>query len=370
LQRALRAAEASGHLVIAARAELSLAFVHGHMLRRHAQGRFWVDLAGATLERLGDAPRKTVIERLLLEGDLLADEGRANEAAPVFERALALQEAAFGPDHPSVATTLARLATTSATLERFPEAFAFARRSLEASERLLGPEHPALSIPLHSMGFLFYSSGRIAEGRPFLERALAIETRAFGADHPELVKTLIALSNLHDDHASAIALLERAWAIQERTAGPSHPDSLLILKNLAVSYGLIGRHQAQLAHAERALPIEEGLLGPEHPEVAVTLLMIGQAHAGLGRPARGLPYLERAFSVAEARPLTDSLAAGRVTRMDARRQLADALWQVGRERDRARTLALDGLSLAQGDGDEMAAARASLEAWLAGHQRP
>src|SRR5262249_34794673 len=36
LYRALNAAEASGHLMIAARAELSLAHLHGLMLRRHA----------------------------------------------------------------------------------------------------------------------------------------------------------------------------------------------------------------------------------------------------------------------------------------------------------------------------------------------
>jgi eukaryotic-like serine/threonine-protein kinase len=366
LHRALQAAEASGHLTIAARAELSLAFSEGTLLRRHAQGHVWVDLAGATLERLGDAPL-IATERLVVLGNLLYDEGRANDAVPAFERALALQEAAFGPDHPSVATTMSRLAMVQATRERFDEAIDLARRALAAEERLLGPDHPGLSARLHSVAFVLFMAGRAAESRSHMERCLALEERAFGADHPTLVKTLIVLSNLQDAPAAAIALLERARAAQERAAAPSQPDLAIIYKNLAISLDLLGRHREQLASAERALALEDALLGPEHPERIETLLLIGRAHAKLGRPAQGLPFLERGLALARSHLPTDAYSVGRGTQANARQQLAEALWQMGRERARARALMLDALSIVQAGGAETASARAEIETWLARH---
>ncbi|WP_437753504.1 protein kinase domain-containing protein [Sorangium sp. So ce1389] len=369
IYRALAAAQASGHLTVAARAELSLAHVHGVMLRRHPQGHVWADLAAATLERVGDAPLVSA-DRLLVLGKLLLDEGRANEALPHLQQALALQERALGPDDLTVATTLGRLARALSNVERYPEALALAQRSLAVQERLLGPDHPDLAASLNAIAFILYMSQRSAEGIPLASRALAIQERAFGPDHPALVKTIIGLSNLHSGPRDALALLQRARDIQERSVGAEHPDMVYILKNMAISHGLLRETDEQLACAERALAIEEKLLGPDHPDLANTLVVLGQAHDRLGHPERGLPFLERALAITEARPLTDSYAIGRSARVNIRGQMADTLWAIGRDRGRARALVTGALEVARGGGSEMERDVAALEAWLSAHPLP
>lgn len=368
LYRALTAAQASGHLMIAARADLSLAFVHGLMLRRHPQGHVWVDLAQATIERIGDAPLASA-QHLVVLGNLLLDEGHAGEARSRFEQALALQERLLGPEHLEVAKTLGRLAATLATLERYPEAVTAAQRSLDINERLLGPDHRSISISLHAFAFILVRSGRRAEAIPSMQRALSIEERAFGPDHPGLVKTLINLSNVHRvrDPSDSIALLERARAIQERSVGAEHPDMIFILQNLANTHGSLRRYEEQLSYGQRALALNEKLLGPDHPDLTATLTLVGQAHSKLGEPARGLPFLERALALSESRPFTDSYSIGRGERVNLREQLADALWSVGRDRKRARDLVAGALTLSRGGGPEMAENTAKLEGWLSAH---
>ncbi|UQA58738.1 serine/threonine-protein kinase [Polyangium aurulentum] len=369
LSRALGAAIASEHVVITARATVSLAFVEGLMLRRHEQGHVWADLAEATLERAGEAPLLTA-ERLYVLGRLLQDEGRAGEAAPHLEKALALQERVLGPEHPEVVKTLERLAWTLATFERTADAEKIATRALALCDKLLGPDHPQCVRPLHTMGFVLSLSGRNPEAIPYMERALAIEERAFGPSHPAIVKSIINLSNCHNER-EAVVLLARALEIQERAGRVEHPDTAFILKNLAISEGLLRRDREQLAHALRALPIEEKLLGQNHPDLAMSLLMIGTAHHRLGHAAEGVPFLERALVIAESRPITDSYATGRDTRIQIRKALADALWELGRDHGRARDLVAGALEVARGgEGAEMVKGATELEAWMTEHPPP
>ncbi|KFE61102.1 serine/threonine-protein kinase [Hyalangium minutum] len=369
LGQALMAAEASGHIEVAAKTAAMLALVHGLHLRQHAQGHFWVDFGGAVLERLGPSPALAA-ERLFILGNLLMDEGRASESIPPLEEALALQEKFQGPEHLQVARTLGRLAFALATLERFTEALPLAQRALAIQERLLGPEHPDCAISLQSIAFVLAMAGRSPEAVPLMERALAIEERAFGADHPSIVKSLISLSNVQTEAADAIPPLERALAIQQRAPHAQESDTLLILKNLAINHSLLGHAREQLEYAQRALEREEKMLGPDAPDLAPTLHMVGNAHERLGAPARALPLLERALSIAESRPLTESHTIGRDERAQIRMHLADTLWALGRERARARALVTEALELARGAGGSMDAQAAELEKWLATHPLP
>jgi tetratricopeptide (TPR) repeat protein len=298
------------------------------------------------------------------------DEGRASESVPLRQEALALQERFQGPEHLQVARTLGRLAFALATLERFSEALPLARRALAIQERQLGMDHPDCAISLQSMAFVLATSGRSVEAVPLMERALAIEERVFGPDHPGIVKTLISLSNVQSEAADAIPPLERALAIQRRTPHAAEPDTVLLLKNLAINHALLQHAEQQLEYARQAWELDEKLLGPEAPDRALTLHLMGSAHARLGAPARALPLLERALAIAESRPVGESYAMDRGSRVELLKDLADTLWAWGRERERARTLVTGALELARGAGGASLPQAEELERWLAGHPRP
>ncbi|CAN0457657.1 unnamed protein product, partial [Phaeothamnion confervicola] len=73
---------------------------------------------------------------------LLYESGRIEEALPFIRRAMAIDEAAFGPEHPVVAERYNILATLLETLGRPAEADPFIRHAVLAAEKTLGPDHP------------------------------------------------------------------------------------------------------------------------------------------------------------------------------------------------------------------------------------
>ena len=115
--------------------------------------------------------------------ELLQDTNRLAEAEPLFRRALAIDEASFGPDHPNVATA----STTRELLQdtnRLAEAEPLMRRALAIDEASFGPDHPDVAIRLNNLAALASATNRLAEAEPLYRRALAIDETSFGPDHP------------------------------------------------------------------------------------------------------------------------------------------------------------------------------------------
>ncbi|WP_406433255.1 tetratricopeptide repeat protein [Streptomyces sp. NBC_00631] len=229
--------------------------------------------------------------------------GQAALALPLEERALAVREAALGPDHPDTALRLNNLASTLSDLGRHAEALPLEERALSVTEAALGPDHPTTALRLNNLASTLGDLGRHAEALPLKERALAVSEAALGPDHPD---TALRLGNLAATysalgrHAEALPLKERALSVSEAALGPDHPDTALRLGNLAATYNALGRHAEALPLEERALSVTEAALGPDHPDTAVCLGNLARTLSDLGRHAEALPLEERALSVTEA----------------------------------------------------------------------
>jgi anti-sigma regulatory factor (Ser/Thr protein kinase) len=85
--------------------------------------------------------------------------------------ALAITEAALGPNHPHTAIRLNNLATTHRDLGRPADALPLQERALAITEATLGPDHPDTAIWLSNLAAAYRSLGRPAD-------ALALEERA------------------------------------------------------------------------------------------------------------------------------------------------------------------------------------------------
>ena len=95
------------------------------------------------------------------------------EAPPYYARALAIREKALGPDHASVAATLANLGSALVAQKRYAEGLVrLARRAIQ--EKAVGPSsHPVASM-LTGIASAYNEKGEPEKARPFAERALAI----------------------------------------------------------------------------------------------------------------------------------------------------------------------------------------------------
>jgi tetratricopeptide (TPR) repeat protein len=100
---------------------------------------------------------------------------RLAEARPLAERALAIDEAAYGPDHPAVATGLNNLALILKDLGDPDGAQPLAERALAITEAAYGPDHPTVAIRLNNLATILRDLGDPDGARPLAERAKTIK---------------------------------------------------------------------------------------------------------------------------------------------------------------------------------------------------
>jgi tetratricopeptide (TPR) repeat protein len=119
---------------------------------------------------------------------------------------------------------------------KYDEAIPLAERALAIREKAFGPEHPKVAEALNNFGLLYRTKGDYARAEPLHQRALAISEKAQGPEHPDVAEALTKLAILYQtkgDYARVEPLYQRALAIREKILGPEHPDVALDLNNLA-----------------------------------------------------------------------------------------------------------------------------------------
>src|SRR5438445_6773263 len=133
------------------------------------------------------------------------------QAAPLLQRALAIQEKALGPDHPDVAQSRLLLAQCYAGVGQparmpgsTPPDFAAAesqlRRALAILERAAAPDHGLLKSTLEQLARLYEQQGRDAEAEAILRHAAALWERLAGSGHPFALNALIQRAQLSQKH--------------------------------------------------------------------------------------------------------------------------------------------------------------------------
>jgi tetratricopeptide (TPR) repeat protein len=212
--------------------------------------------------------------------------GRAEfiQASVLFERALAIDEARLGPNHPNIAFRLNSLGLVQQELGDHTRAKAYYERALTISESSLGPDHPNMAIYLNNLGGVLKDLGDFEVAKALYERAIAIDEAALGPDHPHVA---IDLNNLglvlesQGDLTGAKALFERAIALGEAAFGANHPTVAIRLNNLGEVMKAQGDLTGAKALYERALRIFREFLGDDHPNTKMVqnnLRMLRRRH--------------------------------------------------------------------------------------------
>src|SRR6266852_3329251 len=206
-------------------------------------------------------------------------------AKATFAQALAIAQAAYGPDHPTVATVVNNLGNLLRDLGDLAGARAAYERALRIDEAAYGPDHPEVAIRVNNLGLVLRALGDLAGARAAYQRALRIDEAAYGPDHPEVATDVNNLGGvLRDlgDLAGARAAFERALRIGEATYGPDHPEVARDVNNLGNVLRDLGDLAGARAALERALRIDEAAYGPDHPTVAIRVNNLGGVLQDLG----------------------------------------------------------------------------------------
>ncbi|MEV4412934.1 FxSxx-COOH system tetratricopeptide repeat protein [Catellatospora sp. NPDC049609] len=226
-------------------------------------------LAAATELAPAAAATATALTQL---GQYLAGRGEFTAARARLRRALTINEAVHGPDHPETAVALGSLGLVERELGEPAAARAHLRRALAVFEAEYGPDHPQVAITLGNLATVEHELGEPTAARAGLQRALAISEASFGPDHPQaavILGTLGIVEHELGEQTAAIATLRRALAVNEAVYGPDHPKVAVTLGNLGIVEHELGE-QAAIATLRRALSILEAAYGPDHPHAVAT----------------------------------------------------------------------------------------------------
>jgi tetratricopeptide (TPR) repeat protein len=204
---------------------------------------------------------------------------------------------------PSAASLLGKLDSyRDRALAAFAEAQRLSERALAIREKFFGPDHARTAISLVNLASLLRTQGDFAGARPLFERALAIDEKIYGTDHPEVATDLNNLGRLlveQDDFAGALQCYERALAIREKAFGFNNTPVALVLENLGSllfsQHDLVGARR----YLEEALTIREKILGLDHLDAAYSFNNLGRILHAQNDPDRALENYQRALAIFE-----------------------------------------------------------------------
>jgi serine/threonine-protein kinase len=342
---------------LSARAWADLLFVVGERQKRADEAAVVRALGPAAVARTGDA--EVQAQWSSAEGLSLSRAGKHAEARAALERALELETKAMGPDHPDLAIMLGNLGIVVSNGGEAAEALPLLERAAAIRERSLGPDHPDTIRALHNLGIALANMGETARAVAVLERVVAARERSLGPEHPSVASTLnvlaSALGRMHD-HARAVVVARRALAIREKVLGPESPAVAGTLSFLGHALAEQGKLDEARSALERAVAVYEKAEGPSHTDLSEPLYFLGDLAMKRGKPGEAVPPLERALALHDV-----------ATEPGVKLFLADALWQIGKDRPRARALAEEARATYERQGDRAPEEQATR--WLAEHPR-
>ena len=286
-------------------------------------------------------------------------------AAKEIAIGLAAAEARWGKDHPMVARFAYKAAEIEMYRSHFPEALALAHRAIAINEAWYGPDDVHLIDALEILGSTLGRASRPDEARTTLDRALAI-LHAHSPDSAEIniIENIVADMEGRLKHwDAAVERGARALASDEARFGKDSPYIMMGLVNV----GIFQRHRKHpdesAALLERAVAITTKAFGASAGETINAQIELSYSRIEQGRVREAAAMLEPAIALVEAaKDMPPPIAA------EAHQAYADALWRAGGDHVRARAAAVkarDGFAALGESFDEQ---RKESDAWLASHR--
>jgi len=260
--------------------------------------------AAAICEHAQDSrPPQDLGGLLSVLGSLYYTKSLHGEAEKILSRALKIDRAAYGEDHPDVAICLNDLAQLLQATNRLAEAEPLMRDALRIDRAAYGEDHPEVAIDLNNLAQLLQATNRLAEAEPLMRDALRIDRAAYGEDHPNVASQLNNLARLLQDTnrlAEAEPLMRDALRIDRAAFGDDHPDVAIDLNNLATLLLATNRLTEVEPLMRDALRIDRAAYGEDHPNVANHLNNLATLLHATNRLAEAEPLMRDALRIFHA----------------------------------------------------------------------
>ena len=199
---------------------------------------------------------------------LYDNQGRYEEAEPLYQRALAMRTRLLGDEHPDVARSLNNLALLYKNQGRYGEAEPLYQDALAMRQRLLGEAHPDTGTSLKNLANLYILMGRYREAEPLYLTSLQIRQRLFGNGDLDVADSLYRLAGFYhsqENFEKSESFYRRALGIYTKLSEEEDPYIAKILSDLGALYRSNRRNEKAVENYRKALEIAQHSLGNDNP---------------------------------------------------------------------------------------------------------
>lgn len=260
----------------------------------------------AVLEQAGPTARWLLAAALRSLANVLATNGRADEALALHERARGL-EVLGGADEPKTGRASpgeAFLGEGMAQLAagKLDDAARTVERARVAMLRERGPRSLDVATTHVTLAALHDAKGDVAQARAHALEADRILRDAHGAAHPDRVHALSALGTVEfrqDRFSEAALVYQRALDLAELQPETLRSDLAMHRANLGEALLRSGDLPRARQSLTRAVADLEATLGPGDPHAAIPSKALGETLLAQGEAAAALPRLEHALELLE-----------------------------------------------------------------------
>ncbi len=238
-----------------------------------------------------------------IEALILTRTGRFDEAAGVFDDAIATATRALGANDTRVAQIRNDYAMMLTSQSRPADGEREARASLDARRARLGNTHALVAESLQVLGSAERQLGRLDDAERSFEEALAIQRTVFGDVHGDVANTQNSLGILaasRNRFADAERHFREASATQRAIGQDTTVPSSVTSANLAVALLRQGKLDEAEALLESAAAMQRTLLGERHPAMANTENGLSQVALRRGDFAAAIAHARAAASIFDA----------------------------------------------------------------------
>ena len=242
-------------------------------------------------------------------GTVYAELGLYDQAAPLFDDALARSIELYGRDDVAVAETALEMAHFLILKGDYARADTLNRLALATFTREYGETDERAVDALNNLVFgTLRAGGDVTEYERRLRAILPGARLALGELHPIFALTVdhLCWTQLRLGAAAAAdSTCREVLDLRRRIYRGDHPQIGYTLKRVAAAARLAGKYDESRVALEEALAMDRRLYGGDlHPEVAYGLLGLASTYQGLGRNAEALPYARQAVEI-QRQLLTD-----------------------------------------------------------------
>ena len=243
-----------------------------------------------------------VISLLIKTADYLTVRARYNEAEPLFQRAMFIQERVPDPDQLGKADLLNRFASFYGEQGKYEQAELYALQSLHIREQALGSKHLDVASSLFRLAEIYRRQGKHDQAELYFHQSLHIREQILGFEHLDVAKSLQGLASIYGEQGKceqAEAHFLRALHIQEHILGSEHPDLLVTLLNLSTVYAIQEKYEQAEPLFYRTLHIQESTLGLEHPQTAYSLNNLAELYRRQGKYEQAESLFQQTLHIRE-----------------------------------------------------------------------